>query len=241
MRPYLSIAVLLLLAFSFAEEIDIDITTVSDLVRVDSTIDFTSLIPGYDYTGQLSVSWTIPEKSIERIQAKEVPVYVLLSTSENNSIYFVHENKLYKQLSLTLLCVVSDGACSEGSILTKTIEVRASPVQGTNTTEKIEVNASLVPFEEPSILSQIGSAFEELIGQVAEENKAQQKDEIGTEKAGNEWTKNELVENEGVEGITPGQTLLASINENIFILAIPVLIAAIVAVGYIISKAVSKG
>jgi len=244
MRPYVPFIILLLLFTAFAEDIEVDITTISDLVTVNSSIDFTKLIPGYDYGGQLSVNWAIPEKSIERIQAKEIPVYVLLSTSENNTIYFIYEGKSYKRLSLTLLCTVSNSTCSDGSVLTRTVEVRAKPLKGTTAKEMISVNASLTPFEEPSILSQISSAIEGFIGQVSGSKENQSKEGMGENATqlgvDEKQAAGGVEEKNGTEGAAQEKTLPAIMNENLPLLAVPLLVAAVILLGYIISRIATR-
>lgn len=238
MRPYVPFVILLLLFTAFAEDIEVDITTISDLVTVNSSIDFTKLIPGYDYSGQLSINWAIPEKSIERIHANEIPVYVLLSTSENNTIYFIYEGKSYKRLPLTLLCIVSNGTCSDGSVLTRTVEVRAKPLNGTTAKEMISVNASLTPFEEPSILSQIGSAIEGFMGGVSGN---QSKEEIGNNNISTGGNKEQATgAGNETENTVQGKTIPALLNENLPLLAVPLLVAAVILLGYIISRIATR-
>ena len=58
-----------LFSISFAsqsEEISLYANSIDSLIDVESDLDFSSLLPNYDYTGTLKISWGIPEKSLEK-------------------------------------------------------------------------------------------------------------------------------------------------------------------------------
>ena len=91
-RAYLPLVLFLLLlgelASASTRSISVPVTTVGELVAVNSSIDFTRIIPGYEYRGLITISWNAPEGAVNSVTASEVPVYVLLSTNESGPVYF---------------------------------------------------------------------------------------------------------------------------------------------------------
>ncbi|MFH2105730.1 MAG: hypothetical protein ABII22_00570 [Candidatus Micrarchaeota archaeon] len=118
---------LCIVAHSFpvqVEQINLNATSVDHLVSVDSSLDFNSLLPGYEYAGYIDISWAVPDSALERIDENVVSVYVGFDSRRNMSgITFNYEGEKYSALNLVLTCFVEDSLCSAGSNLSKRIGI----------------------------------------------------------------------------------------------------------------------
>lgn len=146
------LALLLMLApLSFAissqqESVQLTVTEVSDLVKVDGALDFSQLLPGYEYSTSLTVRWNVPASALKNIKTEKVPLYVRITPNSADSwVYFDGGSK---KLDFVFACIVRDSACSPESVLSKNIEVymRAPKNAPYPHSDGITANASLSPF-----------------------------------------------------------------------------------------------
>lgn len=147
--------IILLASVSFAissqqESVQLTVTEVSDLVKVDGALDFSQLLPGYNYSTSLTVRWNVPASALKNIKAEKVPLYVRITPNSADSwVYFDGGSK---KLDFVFACIVKDSACSQESLLSKNIEVymRAPRNAAYPHSDGITANASLSPFEAES-------------------------------------------------------------------------------------------
>ena len=84
---------------SQSEEISLYANSIDSLIDVESDLDFSSLLPNYDYTGTLKISWGIPEKSLENLNKERINIYVSLEPKNTDSkVRFVYGGNSYTTL-----------------------------------------------------------------------------------------------------------------------------------------------
>jgi len=145
--------ILLMLAqVSFAisnqqESMGLSVTEVSNLVTVDGALDFSQLLPGYNYSTSLTVRWNVPQAALKNINAKIVPLYVRITPKSSGSWLYFEGGQ--RSLEFTLSCLVEDDSCSKASALSSSFAVRISSSKDAAYPhdDGIIVNASLIPFE----------------------------------------------------------------------------------------------
>ncbi len=117
-----------LFSISFAsqsEEISLYANSVDSLIDVESDLDFSSLLPNYDYTGTLKISWGIPEKSLENLNKERVNIYVSLEPKSTDSkVRFVYGGNSYTTLHFVLSCVIENKKCASESVLSEEVMVK---------------------------------------------------------------------------------------------------------------------
>jgi hypothetical protein len=106
------------------EQINLNANSVDSLISVDSDLDFDSLLPSYEYNGDIDISWAIPDSSLKKIDENTVRIYVSLDSIRNKSdVTFNYENERYASLHLILTCFVENSSCSSGSNLSKRVGI----------------------------------------------------------------------------------------------------------------------
>jgi len=142
-------------SFSESSYIEVPVSTTNQLISVNSSLDFTRILPNYEHKGAVFISWNVPPEAIRSVSANSVPIYVSVTTDSKNPIFFKQNGINSKEAQLTLNCIVENGGCSYGSNLTESLDVivLASDLSATNFS--VLINASLKPF--PAI-RQTGSA-----------------------------------------------------------------------------------
>jgi len=117
-----------LFSISFAsqsEEISLYANSIDSLIDVESDLDFSSLLPNYDYTGTLKISWGIPEKSLENLNKERVNIYVSLEPKNTDSkVRFVYGGNSYTTLHFVLSCVIENKKCASESVLSEEVMVK---------------------------------------------------------------------------------------------------------------------
>ncbi len=132
-----------------------DITALipSSFVNVEGNVDFSSVLPGYPYSRQVNISLNLPQSALSGLRSSNVTVFVKLSTlkGENSAILFETDGMQSKFMRFSLVCVVRDSSCVEGSILNKVVKVNfAAPSSGYPYVDQVIINSSLelVPLNE---------------------------------------------------------------------------------------------
>lgn len=165
MRPLAFAAAIFLLAGFLSaqpENLSVRVTTVNNLVAVNSSIDFASLLPGYEHNGTITVYWAIPNESIASVKAESVTVYILMTTDQDNSIYFRQGGANSKEARLKLECIVQNGSCAAGSNLSASVEALALAVGKQDSSNTISINSSLSPLWQEAPLGLPPSAVDVL-------------------------------------------------------------------------------
>jgi len=131
--------------FADTSSVSVPVSTISQLITVNSTIDFTHILPNYEHRGVLTVSWNVPSQAIASVTATEIPVYVTIASDETGPIYFKQDGQDTKEAHVILNCIIENGGCSPQSNLTQTVEVLVAAREQVDTNATILINASLSP------------------------------------------------------------------------------------------------
>ena len=131
--------------------IDINATSVTKLVAVNSSFGDLQMLPGYEYSSDLSVNWAVPDSALADIIVDKVTVFVKMQTDEKSSQFYFKDNGTRKnETFFTLDCAVANGSCSPGFKLSQTVKLYTTLVDilATNHSGMIWVMASLRPFSD---------------------------------------------------------------------------------------------
>ncbi|OIO27043.1 hypothetical protein COX85_01290 [Candidatus Micrarchaeota archaeon CG_4_10_14_0_2_um_filter_55_9] len=107
------------------------------------------LIPGYNYTRSATVAWNVDPSMIQGLDGQVVKLFVNVSVKPDSWVDFGNGAK---SVLLELECIVSNGACSDGSVLSEQVPyVLRVPASGGTNDEEFSVVPSFTPFEAPSV------------------------------------------------------------------------------------------
>lgn len=156
------ILLLMLLPFVFAQNaslwdtryVNVSTVTVNELIEVKTDFEnFNILLPGYEYEGKVNISVKFPFEALYGISTDKIFVFVHISGEKmNNSctdFYFKDNNETIADKYIVLYCSVSNGNCSNSSVLTREIKTYFynKKIAGVNCTNNgLVVNGSLYPF-----------------------------------------------------------------------------------------------
>jgi hypothetical protein len=174
-RHYFALFLLLAISFSFAQSFEVNAAPITDLVRVESDLNLTNVIPNYNYERQINVFWAIPDSAITNINTDAIRVYVTAKTDAKGGISFVKAGKQSKESTATLTCFIENGTCSANSTLNATFDVLVAATEN-GTAGKIDINASMlqqkpvneIASEATQLVDEIGSKASEYIDGVAQ-------------------------------------------------------------------------
>lgn len=156
------------------EEHRISVTTMSvrQLINVSTPINLSVLIPYQTYSSVIVVEWAIPEPAMVGLGDGTVLLFVTITTAnESEYISFVDEGGVpSKKAALVLKCNIEAGRCGEGSELRKEIpyNIRIDRF-GVQFSDTIVVRASLIPFEEFSMLEAEAAELNAAVADMREE------------------------------------------------------------------------
>jgi len=131
--------------------IDVNVTSITKLVAVNSSFGDLRMLPGYEYSSDLSVNWAIPDSALAGIVADKVTIFVKVQTDGKSSQFYFKDNSTRRnETFLTLECAVSGGSCSPDSKLSQTVKIYTTliDVSPSNGSGMIWVMASIKPFSE---------------------------------------------------------------------------------------------
>lgn len=131
--------------------IDVNATSVTKLVAVNASFIDMQMLPGYEYSSDLSVNWAVPDSALAGIVADKVTVFVKVQTDEKSSQFYFKDNGTRRnETFFTLDCAVSGGLCSPGSKLSQTVRMYTTlvDISPSNGPGMVWVLASLKPFSE---------------------------------------------------------------------------------------------
>lgn len=113
-----------LLASSFTEEVQLSAEPISRLVEYDYGINFTSLIPGVRYEGNINATWAIPDSALLGLEGKSVGVKITATSQNNSSVFFpTIFDPESRKAEAYLRCDVALGVCANSSVLSAQIPV----------------------------------------------------------------------------------------------------------------------
>ncbi|MBI5035801.1 hypothetical protein HZC09_00505 [Candidatus Micrarchaeota archaeon] len=120
------------------------IEPIEKLVDVHGEFSFSKVIPGQEYSQLFTVSWAVPSESLAHLEGQRVVVHVLAFSDNSSWIVFRKEGQTYRSYAFDLECLVSAGACSNSSILSKTVEaIVRVPFNASSRIEAVQFTASL--------------------------------------------------------------------------------------------------
>ena len=131
--------------------IDVNATSITRLVAVNASFGDMQMLPGYEYSSDLSVNWAVPDSALAGIVADNVTVFVKVQTDEKSSQFYFKDNGTKRnETFFTLECVVSGGLCSPESKLSQNVKIYITlvDVSPSNGSGMVWVLASLKPFSE---------------------------------------------------------------------------------------------
>ena len=160
-------AMLLASGVAFADTVDektvsFGVTAVPSLVSVTTNADPRNVLPGMEYKYDVNVSWAVPAESITALQADHVKLYVNLLPEKGTDSYFISAGRKSRELYLTLLCNVKDGACSPGSILHREASFVYINSAGIDQEGTFTARASLSPFADAQTVSDVDDWISDL-------------------------------------------------------------------------------
>ncbi len=132
---------------------DVNAVAPSSLIDVHGDLNFDHVLPGHPYERTLKVSLNLMPSMLAGLRASNVMVYVKAYTDrgEDSSLFFTADNgKPVKVVRFSLVCIVVNSTCSEGSQMENEFIVSLNvPSSEYPYTDQVIVNASLqpLPFE----------------------------------------------------------------------------------------------
>jgi len=113
-----------LLAASFTDEVQFSASPVERLVSYEYSINFTSLIPGMRYDGNITALWAVPDQALFGLEGKSVLVKITATAQNNSSAFFPTVfNPEARTIESHLRCDVVAGSCANSSILSVQIPI----------------------------------------------------------------------------------------------------------------------
>ncbi|GEM_PF-4886351 len=245
MRPGIgaAFAILLILApLLFADSISIGVSISPNERLINATGDlvFPAVLPGYNYTGNITVKWAVPKDSLRGLQADEVIVYVRASVPADSGIILEADSDSGSEVLTTLSCKVQSLNCGNGSVLARQIRVLAPASRNKNFSGNVSIEASLAPFKRTDTgstptglidsLTNVDNTFSDLFSEkTGEEAQNESKNETSSG-AGETQQGNSDVPSQ------PGTQAGFSLGNSIFPLAAGLIVVGIIAAGYFLSR-----
>ncbi len=151
----------LLFALSSQQEtVPVAVSEVSSIVSVSGDLNFSNYIPGEEYSRTVAIGWNVPASSLYGIKSQKVRVFVRLEPSSAGSpLFFRKGQSAGRQYFTSLECVVENGACAPGSVLSRTLEVFFNAPAGASADHALVVNASFSPLVSFASANALGSFF----------------------------------------------------------------------------------
>ncbi len=149
---------------------DVNALIPTSYVNVDGNVDFSTVLPGYSYSRDLVVSLNLPQAALNGLKSSNVTVFVKLSTlkGDASAISFEVDGQQSKFLRFSLICIVRNSTCVEGSVLIKGVKVLfAAPSSGYPYVDQVAVNSSL----EVVPLNEVEEKASQILAQVAQVEK----------------------------------------------------------------------
>lgn len=171
------------LSLQSAEEVQLTLSPVQKLADFGFSMDFSQMIPGVDYAGNISATWAIPSSALSGLDGRRITVKATASADSNSSIFFPSSGPGAKEGTAYLHCDVQGGTCAPSSVLSAEIPFTASVSPGSSATPTITLASEIVesapaPQEEaanPNV-SQAEELFQSISGAFSENSSENQSD-----------------------------------------------------------------
>lgn len=130
---------------STTSEFNTSLSTVDQLVIVQTDFSFPLLLPGASYSKDVTVQWALPAESLRDLKSDVVRVHVVAYAEDPSWLEFHAAGTAYRAYSFVLECRVSAGACTNASVLNHSFQVILRVPQNASTghSERFFVHASL--------------------------------------------------------------------------------------------------
>jgi hypothetical protein len=117
-----------LLAASFTDTVQLNVTTVDRLVDYKYDLGFERMLPSMRYNGSITADWAVPASALRGLEGRAVAVSVRASAANDSPIAFPSVLGFeQKSFEAVLRCDVGpDSACMGSSVLSARIPVVAS-------------------------------------------------------------------------------------------------------------------
>ncbi len=181
MRPELKIILLASLFASLASAVNYEeqtlnftVSEVPGLITVATNINTTNLLPGYEYSYDLSILWGVPPESLRNINADSVSVYVKIQPKANvTNVYFRDPlmNRTETVRYFDLNCIIANSTCARNSTLLRSTPVFYTIIPGKNISlEQLVVTAQLLPFANESEIADANASINDANSTISELN-----------------------------------------------------------------------
>jgi len=166
MKAFVLLSLFAALAFAVGYEehtLSFPVSEVPGLISVSTNINTTGLLPGYEYSYNLTVRWAVPAGSLANINADSATVFVKVRPAANASDVYFRDGALGANEStryFMLHCVIRNGSCASGSTLSQSAPVYYFLTPGANISqEQLVVSAQLVPFANESEIARANQSI----------------------------------------------------------------------------------
>jgi hypothetical protein len=239
-RAGIAFSILLLLApLLLADNVSIGVSISPNdrLINATGDLAFPAVLPGYNYTGNITVRWAVPKDSLRGLQAEEVVVYVRASVPKESGITLEAESDSGTEVLTTLSCRVQGLNCGNGSVLARQIRVLAPASRSRNFSGEVSIEASLAPFERTGAagtptglidsLSDVDNTFADLLSQNGAQNASNESGSAADSGAGG---------SQGSAGSGQAAQPVFSLGDGIFPIAAGLVVIGVIVAGYLLSK-----
>jgi len=250
MRPGIGVAfaILLILASLLCADsisIGVSISPNEKLITATGNLAFPAVLPGYNYTGNVTVNWAVPKDSLRGLQADEVIVYVRASVPRDSGIILEAESDSGSEVLTTLTCKVQNLNCVNDSMLSRQIRVLAPSSRNRNFSGNVSIEASLAPFRRTNAgstptglidsLTNVDNTFSDLLSQKTDggqnaSNNGTSQNGTGTGNGGTGTGGSQ----QGEGSIPAGMKL--AVGDALFPVAAGLIVVGIIAAGYFLSR-----
>jgi hypothetical protein len=163
-------ALTFLLSTAFTDELQLNTSSIERLVTYTENSGFAELLPGALYNGSIGVDWAVPQSALRGLSQKSVAVRVTASLPENSSVFFQGAAGQSREISVYLTCIVANGSCANGSVLSATIPLAASAKPDESIENRVSLRSEIVDAAPPSYLEaqhQGGSILDSLAAMIS--------------------------------------------------------------------------
>lgn len=157
-----------LLAASFTDTIDVNLTTIEKLVDYSFSMPTEGVLPSASYNGSINASFAVPNSALAGLEGKQVAIRIEASAEGNSSIYFPSAfGTKAKSAEAYLRCDVENGSCANTSVLWAAIPVAAEAAPNSSEISSITLRSEISEgMQLPSLPQSAGGLIESIKGVV---------------------------------------------------------------------------
>lgn len=157
-----------LLALSFTDSVEFNVSTVDRLVDYKYNLPPQGLLPSTSYNGSIDISWAVPGSALPSLEGRTINVKVAASAGNQSPVSFPSQFGVSsKTAEAYLRCEVVSGACTNSSVLFARIPFEVSLEKGEGGASNISITSEIVDGAiMPDLSSQAGGildSFKEML------------------------------------------------------------------------------